>query len=166
LIDNLEKDSNEFILLHKYITQNSQQDMKILNIFKIQRHGEAEDIANISIPDHLLLFHGSKVFNFIGILSNGLKIAPPEAPATGYMFGKGVYFADLFDKSYAYCDSCEYEDDKGKKKNQKFMLMCEVALGKMYEVGLENEFDPELSFLKSKIKYLIFRWVQQFEISC
>ena len=52
------------------------------------------------VPNHYLLFHGSMMFNFIGILSQGLKIAPPEAPATGYMFGKGVYFADMFDKSF------------------------------------------------------------------
>ena len=25
----------------------------------------------------------------------GLRIAPPEAPVTGYMFDKGVYFADM-----------------------------------------------------------------------
>lgn len=30
-----------------------------------------------------------------GILKQGLRIAPPEAPVTGYMFGKGVYFADV-----------------------------------------------------------------------
>jgi hypothetical protein len=32
---------------------------------------------------------------YTGILSQGLRIAPPEAPVTGYMFGKGVYFADV-----------------------------------------------------------------------
>jgi len=31
----------------------------------------------------------------MGIMSQGLRIAPPEAPKTGYMFGKGVYFADM-----------------------------------------------------------------------
>ena len=31
--------------------------------------------------------------------SSGLRIAPPEAPVTGYMFSKGVYFADMFSKS-------------------------------------------------------------------
>jgi poly [ADP-ribose] polymerase len=40
--------------------------------------------------------------NMLGIMSQGLRIAPPEAPTTGYMFGKGVYFADMFDKSAAY----------------------------------------------------------------
>jgi len=37
--------------------------------------------------------------NLLGILGQGLRIAPPEAPATGYMFGKGIYFADMFKKS-------------------------------------------------------------------
>jgi hypothetical protein len=37
--------------------------------------------------------------NFLGILGQGLRIAPPEAPTSGYMFGKGIYFADLFRKA-------------------------------------------------------------------
>jgi poly [ADP-ribose] polymerase 2/3/4 len=28
---------------------------------------------------------GSRLTNFVGILSQGLRIAPPEAPITGYM---------------------------------------------------------------------------------
>jgi poly [ADP-ribose] polymerase len=36
-----------------------------------------------------MLWHGSRLSNFVGILSQGLRIAPPEAPKTGYMFGKG-----------------------------------------------------------------------------
>lgn len=31
---------------------------------------------------------GSRASNFGGILSQGLRIAPPEAPVNGYMFGK------------------------------------------------------------------------------
>lgn len=79
----------------------------------------------------MLLWHGSRLTNWTGILSQGysfclfvlvythefckrskcnlfhnkppgLRIAPPEAPATGYMFGKGVYFADMFSKSANY----------------------------------------------------------------
>ena len=41
------------------------------------------------IHDHLLfrqlLWHGSRLSNWVGILSQGLRIAPPEAPVTGYM---------------------------------------------------------------------------------
>ena len=43
----------------------------------------------------MLLWHGSRTTNFAGILQQGLRIAPPEAPVNGYMFGKGVYFADV-----------------------------------------------------------------------
>lgn len=32
-----------------------------------------------------LLWHGSRTTNFAGILSQGLRIAPPEAPVTGYV---------------------------------------------------------------------------------
>ena len=32
-----------------------------------------------------LLWHGSRLSNWVGILSQGLRIAPPEAPVTGYM---------------------------------------------------------------------------------
>ena len=33
----------------------------------------------------MLLWHGSRLTNTVGILSRGLRIAPPEAPTTGYM---------------------------------------------------------------------------------
>lgn len=53
----------------------------------------------------MLLWHGSKISNFMGILAQGLKgiyyilnilVAPPWAFNTGTMFGKGIYFADMF----------------------------------------------------------------------
>ena len=50
---------------------------------------------NEKLKNRKLLFHGSRISNMCGILSQGLRIAPPEAPVTGYMFGKGVYFADM-----------------------------------------------------------------------
>jgi poly [ADP-ribose] polymerase 2/3/4 len=70
----------------------------------------------------MLLWHGSRFSNFVGILSQGLRIAPPEAPKTGYLFGKGVYFADMAGKSARYCCS-NLSDNVG------LFLLCEVALG-------------------------------------
>lgn len=94
-------------------------------IFKIQRRGEGERFEKFrSLENRRLLFHGSAMTNMLGILSQGLKIAPPEAPTTGQMFGKGIYFADLFKKSANYSHS-------GHKS--RLMLMCEVALGNMME---------------------------------
>ena len=73
-----------------------------------------------------MLWHGSRTTNYAGILSQGLRIAPPEAPVTGYMFGKGVYFADMVSKSANYCCT-SYEKPRG------LALLAEVALGEMYE---------------------------------
>lgn len=36
----------------------------------------------------MLLWHGSRLTNWVGILSKGLRIAPPEAPVTGYMVSR------------------------------------------------------------------------------
>lgn len=81
--------------------------MKVANIFEIEREGEAEnfktDLGNRFIQllfmiFRRLLWHGSRLTNWYGILARGLRIAPPEAPVTGYMFGKGVYFSDVSSK--------------------------------------------------------------------
>ncbi|KAH1474996.1 hypothetical protein KXX26_004455 [Aspergillus fumigatus] len=69
-----------------------------------------------------LLWHGSRSTNFGGILSQGLRIAPPEAPVSGYMFGKGVYFADMSSKSANYC--VPYNS-----ANMGLLLLCDVELG-------------------------------------
>lgn len=63
----------------------------------------------------------------INIYLQGLRIAPPEAPSTGYMFGKGIYFADRVSKSANYCMT-------SKKNPTGLMLLCEVALGEMHEL--------------------------------
>lgn len=62
--------------------------------------------------------------NYAGILSQGLRIAPPEAPVTGYMFGKGLYFADMVSKSANYCFATP-DNPRG------IAMLGEVALGKM-----------------------------------
>ena len=71
------------------------------------------------------IYHGRlhrDIFNLCCL--QGLRIAPPEAPVTGYMFGKGVYFSDMVSKSANYCHT-------SKGSNTGLMLLCEVALGNM-----------------------------------
>jgi len=75
----------------------------------------------------MLLWHGSRLTNWVGILSQGLRIAPPEAPVTGYMFGKGVYFADMVSKSANYCFA-------SRDSPTAVLLLCDVALGKQHEL--------------------------------
>ena len=46
-----------------------------------EREGEDECFKKwLKINNHQLLWHGSRTTNFAGILSQGLRIAPPEAP--------------------------------------------------------------------------------------
>ena len=96
-------------------------NIKPLQIFKIERDGEHTKFKS-DIGNRKLLWHGSRFSNFGGILSQGLRIAPPEAPVTGYMFGKGVYFADMVSKSAGYWRA-DLSNQEG------ILLLCDVACG-------------------------------------
>ncbi|KAG9103608.1 hypothetical protein FRC06_009618 [Ceratobasidium sp. 370] len=102
------------------------------NLFRVERHGETEawnkaGWDKLGDGERMLLWHGSRSTNFAGILKQGLRIAPPEAPVTGYMFGKGVYFADSFSKSANYCHSRQ-------SKNIGILLLCEIAAKPCHEL--------------------------------
>ena len=78
----LDDEGEEFNVLLEYIIKTG-VTQKVKNIFRLQRKGEAERIQKWkNLPNHLLLFHGSPVGNFMGILHQGLRIAPPEAPVS------------------------------------------------------------------------------------
>ncbi|TKR81223.1 hypothetical protein L596_015131 [Steinernema carpocapsae] len=110
----------EKYLLNTHAPTHTSYKMKMKNLFAISKHGEDEKFAD-TLGNRKLLWHGSRLANWYGILSQGLRIAPPEAPVTGYMFGKGVYFADMSSKSANYCFP-----QLGKPG---FLLLAEVALG-------------------------------------
>jgi len=101
---------------------------QFLDAFKVGRQGEDDRFKqSAALGNHQLLWHGSRVSNYVGILSQGLRIAPPEAPKSGYRFGKGIYFADICEKSAHYCRG-------GGAKDTILMMLVEVALGKMKEL--------------------------------
>lgn len=124
----LTPDSSEYGIIQTYF-HKSRRYSHIRNIFAVERKGEAERFAPYkNFKNRLLLWHGTKLSNFMGILSQGLRVAPPEAPATGYNFGKGIYFADMASKSYDYThDEVTYWSEY----DFRMMLLCEVALGEI-----------------------------------
>ncbi|KAF7804866.1 poly [ADP-ribose] polymerase 2 isoform X2 [Senna tora] len=135
--------SEEFSMIAKY-TKNTHAEthsnytVDIVQILRVSREGEAERFRKkqfSSTKNRMLLWHGSRLTNWAGILSQGLRIAPPEAPVTGYMFGKGVYFADMFSKSANYCYATHTAKDG-------VLLLCEVALGDMAEL-LTAKYDAD-----------------------
>ncbi|XP_058807262.1 poly [ADP-ribose] polymerase [Phymastichus coffea] len=131
-IDVLDRESNEFKLIEKYVKNthaetHKQYELVVEEVFIAKRSGEESRYRPFKkLPNRKLLWHGSRVTNFAGILSQGLRIAPPEAPVTGYMFGKGIYFADMVSKSANYCCTSS-------QNSTGLLLLCDVALGNMYE---------------------------------
>lgn len=131
-LEPLDRNSEEFALLNKYVQNthaatHNMYELEVVDIFKVARQGESRRYKPLKkLHNRRLLWHGSRLSNFAGILSHGLKIAPPEAPVTGYMFGKGIYFADMVSKSANYCCT-------SKQNSTGLMLLAEVALGDMLE---------------------------------
>ncbi|KAK5642118.1 hypothetical protein RI129_008285 [Pyrocoelia pectoralis] len=132
-IDILDHKSEEFEMIKKYVKNthaatHSNYKLSVDEVFIIKRQGEEKRYKPFrKLHNRKLLWHGSRTTNYAGILSQGLRIAPPEAPVTGYMFGKGIYFADMVSKSANYC--CTSSID-----NTGLMLLSEVALGEMHEL--------------------------------
>lgn len=123
----LDPNSTEFKHLKEYLVNTRGQthhvNYNVEDIFRIERRGEKSRFISDKIADRRLLWHGSRATNYGGILSQGLRIAPPEAPATGYMFDKGIYLADMSSKSINYCVPDISEGTA-------LLLLCEAELGK------------------------------------
>ncbi|XP_024525660.1 poly [ADP-ribose] polymerase 2 [Selaginella moellendorffii] len=132
-LEPLDQSGEEFKMIQEYLKNTHGQthrsyDLILQDVFKVQRDEEDAGFRSFSqTPNRMLLWHGSRLTNWTGILSQGLRIAPPEAPSTGYMFGKGVYFADMVSKSANYCFTTS-QNPRG------VLLLCEVALGQMNEL--------------------------------
>ncbi len=129
----VERDAKTLEQLHKSIRSthgsthpHNTYTIDIIETYAVDRPAETAAFAEFAHwPNRQLLYHGSRMTNFVGILSQGLRIAPPEAPVTGAMFGKGLYFANCASKSANYCAfSPEHPDG--------LLIVCEVALGECH----------------------------------
>ncbi|KAL4247742.1 Poly [ADP-ribose] polymerase [Abortiporus biennis] len=141
-----DRKGKEFIALENYVrdthgSTHGNIKVKVEGAFRVERRDETDawlksGYHNLADGERLLLWHGSRTTNFAGILKQGLRIAPPEAPVTGYMFGKGVYFADMMSKSANYCHA--YLSD-----NTGLLLLCEVAAKPFLEQKDANYYADE-----------------------
>lgn len=99
----------------------------VKNIWQIKRPDEYEHFTT-TIKNHKLLFHGSNVKNWVGILSRGLLL--PKIVVTlgvhrtdaGWL-GSGIYFGDAANTSTYYAGAG--------RRGTKFVAIANVALGKM-----------------------------------
>ena len=83
-IEVLEQTTEEFKVIEEYVknthaSTHTQYSLEIQEVFKVARKGEAKRFKPFrALPNRMLLWHGSRVTNYAGILSQGLRIAPPE----------------------------------------------------------------------------------------
>ncbi|XP_053115010.1 poly [ADP-ribose] polymerase 2 isoform X2 [Hemicordylus capensis] len=149
----LERDNPDFQILERYLLSthaptHKDYTMTLMEAFVLNKENSGPDLAFRSdLPNRMLLWHGSRLGNWAGILSQGLRVAPPEAPVTGYMFGKGIYFADMSSKSANYCFTTR-EKDIG------LLLLSEVALGESNELLQANPEAEKLLASKHSTKGL------------
>ena len=153
-IQAIQGNSEDHKLIEEYIKNthaatHSTYTLSIDQIYKICRSGEEDQFIK-SIGNEMLLWHGSRLTNYVGILSQGLRIAPPEAPSTGYMFGKGVYFADMVSKSANYCYA-------SMSQGTGLMMLCRCAIG---IPNLKAHADFNASFLpRNTHSYYIYIYI-------
>ena len=104
------------------------------NVYEMSLQGEEENYKPFSNdPNRQLLFHATRYTNVVSILSSGgLKIAPKNAPVSGYRCGKGIYCTGTLSKSATYCFP-------SKSSNIGYVFLAEVALGKAREI-LQDEY--------------------------
>lgn len=139
----LDRDSCEFQMAEQYcLNQKASYALRVVDVFKVARSGERERFQG-GMHNRQLLWHGSRTTNYVGILSQGLRIAPPEAPCSGYRFGKGIYLADVCEKSASYCRSSGSDTI--------LMMLCEAALGTPAELTRDKYMEkPEAGFNSTK----------------
>lgn len=117
--------------IEKYVldSQIKSHGIKIKKIFTLRRDPEFTDFKS-SIGDQRLLFHGSRIKNWVGILSRGILL-PKIVVSMGVnrtdagWLGSGIYFGD------AACTSAFYTSPG--KRGTRYMALARVALGKRME---------------------------------
>ena len=142
----IDPESTEYAELEHYLTNSSGHThsirYQVQDIFRIERGGENNRFLKQghkkiqTTSDRRLLWHGSRTTNFGGILSQGLRIAPSEAPVSGYMFGKGIYLANMSTKSANYWASYS-------SGGTGLLLLCEAELGKPSLKLTDPDYDAE-----------------------
>jgi poly [ADP-ribose] polymerase len=110
-------------------SQVKSKSIKVKNVFTLKRGGEWGDFKE-DIHNHRHLFHGSRIKNWVGILSRGILMPKLVVSMGGTRtdagwLGNGIYFGD------AACTSGYYTSPG--KKGTRFMAIARVALGNMKE---------------------------------
>ena len=127
----LDKKSGPFKEMADYIldSQLKSKSIRIKNIYTVKRPGEWDEFTE-KIGNQRMLFHGSRIQNWVGLLSRGILL-PKIVVSMGVnrtdagWLGNGIYFGDTA------CTSAFYTTPG--KKGTRLMAVARTALGKMKE---------------------------------
>lgn len=171
----IEPNSSAFRELEAYVlaSQVKHKNVRVKQIYTLERGAEQAAFTD-TIGNQKMLFHGSRIKNWVGILSRGILL-PKIVVAMGVnrtdagWLGHGIYFGD------AACTSTFYTSPG--RKGTRLMALARVALGKMKDYtkitygltepppgydschgvrrkpGVASEFDDD--------EYVIYRQAQQ-----
>ncbi|XP_048197632.1 protein mono-ADP-ribosyltransferase PARP4 isoform X1 [Perognathus longimembris pacificus] len=136
-IEHVEQNTEEFSRVEKEVLQThcSESPGDILQIFRIGRVNEATEFLS-KLGNVKPLLHGSPVQNFVGILSRGLLL-PKVVEDHGVQrtdignLGSGIYFSNSLSSSSKYAHP-------GSTDGSRFLLICDVALGKCLDLTRKN----------------------------
>src|SRR5205814_8540828 len=105
------------------------RSIRVQNVYGLRRAGEWERFTG-GIDNQRLLFHGSRIQNWVGILSRGI-LMPKVVVNLGVRrtdagwLGNGIYFAD------AASTSCAYTSPGLRGRGTRMMAVATVALGRL-----------------------------------
>ena len=118
---------------YKFIEDYAQTSLKkmsrinVKNVFRVIRPSEQQEFTS-SLGNEKLLFHGSRIKNWVGILTRGILL-PKLVTAMGVnrtdagWLGNGIYFGDAACTSYYYASPG--------KRGTRIIALADVALGKV-----------------------------------
>lgn len=76
------EDLNEYQLIMKYMNSTSKSKFELKHLFAVNRADEEKRFHPYeNSSDRKLLWHGSRVGNFMGILKQGLRVTPRTSTA-------------------------------------------------------------------------------------
>lgn len=127
----LEKSSGGYQEIADFVvkSQVKSKTIKVVNVYTLKRENE-HDAFDTKVGNEKHLFHGSRIRNWVGILSRGILL-PKIVVSMGVKrtdagwLGNGLYFGD------ASCTSAFYTT--AGKRGTRMMAVARVALGKMKE---------------------------------
>jgi len=127
-LDYVDPSSDEYAYISQFLNNTGAQSYtpKIVDVFRMNRHGEKERFAaHDDIEHRKLLWHGTNVAVVAAICKTGLRIMPHS----GGRVGKGIYLASENGKSIYYV---------GWAGQTGVMFLAEAALGKEHSITRDD----------------------------